>query len=172
MLLKRLKQLTDLKQRMVQREHDIIDTQIAIEEMLDAKAREEGGRTILPDYFGLQPEEPEALPVPEELEALPVPAAMIHHANQQQPGKRQGTNAGCKYRECAIVSFGTKSERDPCLIALEDRNSFALLIPTYRTAIISDLRVKRKMSKKEKYVHIYASLSRAFIVQNRVEHAS
>jgi len=78
---------------MVQREHDIIDTQIAIEEMLDAKAQERE-RTILPDYFGLQSEEPEA---------LPVPAAMIHHANQQQPGKRQGTNTvSCKYRDdCA-----------------------------------------------------------------------
>jgi len=90
-LLKRLKQLTDLKHRMVQREHDIIDTQIVIEEMLDAKAQERE-RTILPDYFGLQPEEPEA---------LPMPAAMIHHANQQQPGKRQGTGNSCKYRDLA-----------------------------------------------------------------------
>jgi len=89
-----------------------------IEEMLDAKAQERE-RTILPDYFGLQSEEPEA---------LPMPAAMIHHANQQQPGKRQGTGNSCKYRdrERAIITFrielgNSREILDLPLIAYRDR---------------------------------------------------
>ncbi|EZA54850.1 hypothetical protein X777_05136 [Ooceraea biroi] len=88
MLLNRLKQLTELKHRVVEKEHEITDVQIAIQAMLEAKAQERE-RTISPDYS--------------EPEALPVPAAMIHHGNQQHPGKRQGTNAvSCKYQDTRI----------------------------------------------------------------------
>lgn len=104
-LLNRLKQLAELKHRVLEKEHEITDMQMEIQAMLEAKAQERD-RTISPDYSALQPEP----------EALPVPAAMIHHGNQQSgphPGKRQGTNAvSCEYplRECehsAALRFNT-----------------------------------------------------------------
>lgn len=100
-LLNRLKQLTELKHRVVEKEHEITDEQITLQAMLEAKAQERE-RTISPDYSALQP----------EAEALPVPAAMIHHGNQQHPGKRHGTNAVSYMSLChfKICNMGRKRQ--------------------------------------------------------------
>ncbi|XP_018044178.1 PREDICTED: uncharacterized protein LOC108684388 isoform X2 [Atta colombica] len=90
MLVNRLKQLIEQKQRVVEQENEITDEQIEIQALLEAKARERERAMLMeqpPDYSSGEAEP----------EALPVPAAMIH--DHQHPGKRQDMSL-CHFKIC------------------------------------------------------------------------
>ncbi|XP_070515723.1 uncharacterized protein [Cardiocondyla obscurior] len=104
MLINRLKQLMDQKHQVVEQENEISDEQIAIQAILEAKARERE-RTMEQSPADYPIGEPESEP-----EALPVPAAMIH--DQQHQGKRQGMNAVSYMSLChfKICNMGRKRQ--------------------------------------------------------------
>lgn len=69
------------KQETIEQERELTEEQIAIQAILDAKARSQRGPQTLPEDFSI-----------EDSETLPVPSAIFNHGPQHS-GKR----TSCKY---------------------------------------------------------------------------
>lgn len=77
------------KQEVIDQEKELTEEQIAIQAILDAKARSQKGHQTIPDEFSM-----------EDSETLPVPSAIFNPGPQHTGGKR----TSCKYNFIIIIS--------------------------------------------------------------------
>ncbi|XP_012539516.2 uncharacterized protein LOC105838482 [Monomorium pharaonis] len=104
MLINRLKQLSELKHRLVEQEHEINNEQLAIQEILETKARaQESAMSVeqLPPDYPVGESQPEPLPKPEPF---------IH--DPQHSRKREGMNTVSYMSLChfKICNMGRKRQ--------------------------------------------------------------
>lgn len=89
-LLQRLRTIVRHKQEVIDQERELTEEQIAIQAILDAKARSQRGHeTMLEEEFSM-----------EDTETLPVPSAIFNPGPQHTGGKRTSYMTLCHFKIC------------------------------------------------------------------------